>query len=133
MSVAHVLWSVNLVELSLAICNFEWICSIDLAIFTNICSHNRTVSLCIVGLEDLFKSVGNSEEGHKFPAPSHLSKITMAWNNFKTEEKTSQRGEISSTVVGLPHSCHVFSVIVRHVVRKQISSGAIVVPNIEAF
>ena len=133
LSVVHVLRGINLVELSLSISDLEEVVLRDILVLAEVSTNKRTVSLGSVHVSGDHECIGNSHEREDSPSDSHLLEVSHAGHELEGHVVGSTPGHSSDTVVGLPKSSQVPSILVRHVGGHKVFVTILVIENIEPF
>ena len=102
LGVVHVLASIDLVELSLSILDFEGISSGAFVVLAEVRADEGVVRLSGVVVESVFEELGNTDERAYSPSDSHLSELRHAEHHFTGHPVASKPSHTFGTSVRLP-------------------------------
>jgi hypothetical protein len=88
-AIGHVLRSINIEVLTLAVGDVEAITLGNLVVFSEVCAQEGSVGLTVDVLEDLVVNETYTEKGEKLPSGSHLGEIANTAHGLNTEPETT--------------------------------------------
>lgn len=88
--VVDIIAGVDMVVLSLSVCDFEGVFLHEFTVFTEISRDDGSIGLAIVVLEGSFVEEGSSEEGKHSPADGHGLEIGHSQDSLHAEPETSE-------------------------------------------
>jgi hypothetical protein len=115
-SVCHILGSVDIEILTLAISDSESISLSSLAVFAEVGTEQGSVCLSIEVLENLVVDEADSEKREELPAGCHLGEVANAANGLEAEPQTASPGENAVAVESLIQIREALTVLERHIV-----------------
>ena len=128
--VAHILRSVNLVELSLAVSDLKWVSSAVAVVLSQVRANQWSISLCVEPVECLFEGVGDCEEGDASPSGGHGSEVRHAEHRLCAQVEAGEHGETTGTVVRMVEPSEVLPILELHVVGEQVLHAVVVLIDV---
>ena len=127
LALGHVLAIVDLVVLSLAISDLPGVSCADVLVLAQVAANKRSVSPGIVGRAGHLGDESDTEEGAASPAQGHRFKLGCLGDRVGCNKETESPSQSSDAFLCLPELDHVLSILVGHVVGKEVTHIALVV------
>ena len=123
--VVHVLAIIDLIEFSLAISDFPCISCADILVLTEIGTDKWAVGATVILADHHLGHACETEESKSLPAESHLNQSLVLRDQLLCNEQAKTPTEASHASLAVPEGHQLSSILVGHVVREEVSHGAI--------